>query len=262
MIFVIIIESKVAIISLKKGCSWHFKRAERVNGVMVDKSKYWTRPCFKGYEKVVLGDSSVRGFARIRKELAGVSISAYGGIEILEMVCILQAGKLLNDWDLTKTHIRNRFQANRDEFPTIRFCKHCYSECANEFKGEVIFVIGLNNILKAEKTPFAMPNGQNMQNYTGMFEMLDQACNKMIPNAEIRFAPVLKVERLAEENSTLIELAATKIAEGIAARNMIEMDPLEPLQKKLFDDDGVHMRNREGTDFWMKVFQNKMKNQK
>ena len=207
---------------------------------------------------MIIGDSRVRGFARIRRELRGMSISAFGGMEVLELICILQAGRLLNGWDLTKTHVRNRFQANRDEFPTIRFCTHCYSECANEFKGDLILVIGLNNILKAERLPFATVGGQNMQDFDGMFKMLDDACKKVVPNAKVKLAPVLKVKRLAGERSILTELAINKIEENISARDTLEMNAMEPLEKDLYDDDGVHMKNKEGADFWMKIFVDKV----
>ena len=203
---------------------------------------------------MVIGDSSLRGFAKIRRVLTGISITAFGGIEVLELVCILQAGRFLNEWDLTKSNIRNRFQAARDEFPAIRFCTHCYSECANEFKGDLYLVVGLNNILKAERLPFATTSGQNMQNFDKMFEMLDNACKRMFPDANVKYAPVLETERLAGGNSTLTELAIEKVKENIAKRENLKMDPNEPKNRKLFDEDGVHMKHLEGANFWTKVF--------
>ena len=93
-----------------------------------------------------------------------------------------------------------------------------------------------------------------MQDYDNMFKMLDNACKKIVPNAKVKLAPVLRVKRLAGDNSILTQLAIDKIEENINARDTLDINVMEPLEKDLYDDDGVHMRNREGADFWTKIF--------
>lgn len=248
------LQYKNCIISLFKAYSRHFRRSDSVNGVRQDRTKEWSRPCFKGFEKVVIGDSSVRVFAKIGRRVKGMTISAFGGMDILEMVCLLQSGKLSTDWDLNKLQIRNRFQAGRDEFPTVRFCKHCYSECMTEFKGQLIIVIGLNNILKAETLPFATLAGVNQQNIFAMNKMLDETCKKMAPEANIKFAPVLKIEKHAGRNSRMTQNAINEMERSQVKLRLLEMDPDEPRRKGLYEGDGTHMKNVEGADFWTEIF--------
>ena len=225
-----------------------------VNGIRYDRSKDWSRPCFRGFDKVIVGDSSIRVFAKTGRKMRKMSITAFGGIDTLEMTCILQSGKLLSDWDLNKMQIRNRFQMKRDEFPTVRFCKHCYSECMTEFKGQLIVVVGLNNQLKADTPPFATNTGVNQQNIAAMFKMLNETCKKMAPVATIKFAPVLKIEKFAGRNPKLTQIAITETEIAQKKLDLIEMDPDEPRKNGMYEGDGTHMKNMEGTEFWTKVF--------
>ena len=213
--------------SRNKGNSWHFYRwSTTERGRFIDKTPTWSRPCFNGYAKVILGDSSIRAFARKNKKLQGVSISAFGGMDLLEGICMLKAGKLSKDCDLTKYRIRNRFQNGRDEFPIIRFCKHCYTECMNEFNGECYIILGLNNSLKAEMEPFANEYGRNLQDVDGMFELLDDTLKKVLPKATIKLAPVLDVENDAWNRSELKQKIFKEFNANIMKRNHLQQaDP-------------------------------------
>ena len=59
-------------------------------------------------------------------------------MDLLELICLLQTGKITKDFDLGKYKVRNRLQVGKDEFATIRFCKHCYADCLDKFTGQLI----------------------------------------------------------------------------------------------------------------------------
>ena len=224
-----------------------------MNGVTVDKTKEWARPCFKGFSAVVIGDSSVRAFGRVRREMRGMSISSFGGMDVIELINILQSGKLSKEWDMNKLQIRNRFQNGRDEFPTIRFCTHCYSECLEEFTGDLVLVIGLNNVLRANSPPYATETGLNLQDFDAMFKVLDNTCKKMAPNAKVKLAPMLAINKYTDGMTNCEREAWTRIQGNIKRRMHLEMDNDEPRRKGLYDRYGVHLRNWDGVDYWTKV---------
>ena len=202
-----------------------------------------------------MGDSSVRAFGRKRRSLNGVSITGFGGMDILEAICLLQAGKISKDCDINRYRIRNRFQSGKDEFPTIRFCKHCYDECMSSFEGQFILVIGLNNTLKADKEPFTNEFGRNLQDIDGMFKLLDGVLQKMLPKAQIKLAPVLNISNENWRQSPAKQKIFHEINENIARRNHLQMDPDEPDRRNLFDQDGTHMNDYQSIEFWTKTFQ-------
>ena len=214
----------------------------------------WSRPCFEGFAKVVMGDSSIRAFGRKKRQLRGMSITGFGGMDLLEAICILQAGKISLDCDIGRCKIRNRFQNGKDEFPTIRFCKHCYGECMSTFEGQFILVVGLNNSLKADIEPFVNEYGRSLQDVDGMFALLDNVLQKMLPKAEIKLAPVLYVGNEAWRASQLKQNIYKNFNECITARNHLQMDPNEPYRRNLYDFDGVHMNDYQSIEFWTKTF--------
>ena len=200
-----------------------------------------------------MGDSSIRAFGRKKRQLRGMSITGFGGLDILEAICILQAGKISLDCDIGKRKIRSRFQCGKDEFPTIRFCKHCYGECMNNFEGQFVLVVGLNNTLKADIEPFANEYGRGMQDINGMFALLDSVLQKMLPKAQIKLAPVLNIANDAWRGSQFKQSIYRNINDCIAVRNHLQMDPNEPFRRNLYDADGVHMNDYQSIEFWTKI---------
>ena len=221
----------------------------------------WSRPCFRGFASVVMGDSSIRAFGRKRKQLRGMSITGFGGLDILEAICLLQAGKMSKDCDIGRCKIRNRFQVGKDEFPTIRFCKHCYGECMSNFEGRFVLVVGLNNTLKADREPFANEYGRSLQDIEGMFALLDTVLGKMLPKAQIKLAPVLNVESEAWRRSSLKQEIFNRINNCILEREHLQMDPNEPFRRNLYDPDGVHMHDYQSIEFWTKILMQDLENQ-
>ena len=73
-----------------KRSSMHYVKGR--NGY--DESRFWSRPCFEGYSRMVIGDSMVRSFARKRYVIAGNSITAFGGMTLLELALLLKRGSL------------------------------------------------------------------------------------------------------------------------------------------------------------------------
>ena len=202
---------------------------------------------------MVLGDSSIRAFGRKRVHLNGMSISGFGGMDILEAICLLQAGKISKDCEIGKYRIRNRFQTGKDEFPTIRFCKHCYGECMAAFEGQFILAIGLNNSLKADREPFANEYGRSLQDIDGMFELLDSVLQKLLPKAEVLFAPVLYVQNEGWRRSAIKQDIYNRVNRNILNRNHLQFNPNEPSNLNYFDEDGIHMDDIKSVKFWSEV---------
>ena len=238
--------------SLNKGNSWHFYRTMNEEGIHVDKKHEWTRPCFKNYKMVIVGDSSLRSFGRRKKAIEGVSITGFGGLDILELICMLRAGRLSSDVDFDKVQMRNRHQAGRDVFATVRFCTHCFTECMESFEGDLILVIGLNNVLNADGEQ-NVKRGQNQQNFPQLFARLEETIQLMIPNAKTTFATPLVVPKYIWAGSGRQQAAYASIVREIEKRNHLQMDTEEPRKLKQYDQMGVHMWDIESVEYWMNV---------
>ena len=55
-------------------------------------------------------------------------------------------------------------------------------------------------------------------------------------------------------NPKLIQIAITETEIAQKKLDLIEMDPDEPRKNGMYEGDGTHMKNMEGTEFWTKVF--------
>ena len=183
-----------------------------------------------------------------------MSITGFGGMDILELVCLLQCGKISQDTDLGKYKIRCRFQSGRDEFPTVRFCKHCYTECLEDFTGKLTLVIGLNNSLKSEREPFTNEHGKNLQDVDLMFNLLDKVVLKMLPNAQVNYVPALNIAKPAWIRSKLAQRIHGDVNANVYRRNHVPIDIDEPRREGLFDQEGVHLYDNDSLDFWTKAF--------
>lgn len=204
---------------------------------------------------MVIGDSSIRAFGKTRKSLNATSVTGFGGMDVLELIGLLQVGKVTKDFDLGKYKIRNRLQYGKDEFATIKFCKHCYSECTINFTGQLILVIGLNNSLKAEREPFSNEYGRSMQDINAIYNLLDKTLSKMVPNASVLHAPVLKVVKGVWKRSQIAQKIYGDLNACIYRRPHLQFDPEEPLKNDLFDREGVHLEDNAATEFWAKSFE-------
>ena len=194
--------------------------------------------------------STIRGFARTREAINGVSITAYGGIDILELVCIMSWGKLSRELDLDKIPIRTRHQNGRDQFAKIRFCIHCKSECMEDFSGKLLVVAGLNNVLKADRPPFMDQKRESVQNVQKLFLLMENTLKDLLPNAQIDYAVPLDVNFGL---SPIAKEVYAKIKAEVEKRKHVEFDPSEPKRLKQFDFGGVHMIDRMSVEFWKKI---------
>ena len=182
--------------------------------------------------------------------MEGVSITAYGGMDLLEMVCIMSWGRLAKEVDLDRMPIRIRYQNGRDQFAKVRFCLHCRGECMENFNGKLVVVAGLNNVLKADRLPFLDQRRESTQNIAKLYELLEKTLVDMVPNAEIIFAPPLDVVQalppIGKEiyEQTLIE---------VRKRNHLKFNPSEPKEKNQFDRYQVHMIDHMTVEFWSKI---------
>lgn len=118
------------------------------------------RPCLKGINTLIMSDSTLRAFARLNRTFPGTAIVAYSGAEILELSMIIRTGSLNKEIDLEIHETRERILNRRDEIPVVRWCYQCKDECYENFKGKILFCIGLNNSLHAADWPFVQENKQ------------------------------------------------------------------------------------------------------
>ena len=224
------------------------------DGVHVSKKHEWVRPCFKRYRRVIIGDSTLRSFGRRKKALEGTSITGFGGLDILELICMIRAGKLSSDVDFENMQMRNRLQMGGDTFANVRFCTHCYTECMEHFNGTIVIAIGLNNVLNADFEPNINSRGQNQQNFAQLFLRLDEAIKEMIPKAKAIFATPLVVPKFIWSGSGRQQAAFVSVVREVESRPHLQMDNGEPKRLKQFDRMGVHMWDIESVDFWMNIF--------
>ena len=194
--------------------------------------------------------STIRGFARTREAMNGVSITAYGGIDILELICIMSWGKLSRELDLDRVPIRIRHQNGRDQFAKIRFCVHCKDECMENFNGKLLIVAGLNNVLKADRPPFIDQRRESIQNVQKLFELLENTLNDLLPNAEISYAKPLDVNYGL---SPIAKEIYAKILTEVTRRQHADFDQNEPKRLNQFDFGGVHMIDKLSVDFWTPI---------
>ena len=192
----------------------------------------------------------MRGFAKTNSALEGTSITAYGGMDLLELVCIMSWGRLAKEADLDRMPIRIRYQNGRDQFAKVRFCLHCRNECMETFNGKLIIVAGLNNVLKADRLPFLDYRRESTQNIAKLYELLENTLVDMVPNAEVIFAPPLDVvQALPPIGKEIYEQTLTEVRK----RNHLNFNPSEPKEKDQFDRYQVHMIDHMTVDFWSKI---------
>ena len=242
-----------------KSFSRHFVR--RVGNI--DTSSEWRRPCFNGFDKVIIGDSMTRSFGRKGCRIPGLSVTAFGGLELLELISILRTNKIRPD--IKDPNIRRDLVAKKCQFEWDKKCSKCGNDCAGKFKGKVIFACGINNSLHAADLPNIKMGADNRyvnaQNFDGLFRLLDDTMTEILPEAEVFYAPLIAVKQEGWDTTELCQNAFHKINACVRRRKHVEFDPYLPINmgwigRKTNIRDKVHFSNDyDGIDFWKMVLE-------
>ena len=177
----------------------------------------WRRPCLKGIKVLMLGDSSVRAFGRKGNKIPGHAIVAYGGIEILELAAIIRSSCTSKDRDFTNATYIKRILTGRDEVPLLRWCNSCKDECYEKFSGKALFVVGLNNSMHAASPPHIEINPntglyENVQDFKALFKYFDETIARMLPNATVKYSPMIACTRDIWKKTDLCQNAFKQIS--------------------------------------------------
>ena len=240
-----------------KSFSRHFMR--RVGNT--DTSPEWRRPCFEGFDKVIIGDSMTRSFGRKGCRIPGLSVTAFGGLELLELISILRSNKIRSD--IKDPDVRHSLVLKRTSFDWDRVCSKCGKDCAGAFEGKVVIACGINNSLHAADLPnikLGMDNRYvNAQNFDGLFRLLDDTMNGILPKAKVFYAPLIAVKQEGWDTTELCQSAFQKINACIKRRKHVSFDSYLPINmgwigRKANIRDKVHFTNDyDGIDFWKMV---------
>ena len=154
--------------------------------------------------------------------------------------------------------IRHQVLNGEDEIAINKECIFCKSNCHVNFKGNVVFVLGLNNSLSAQEK-YNMKydeNGDyvNDQDFVKYFEYLDQTTNELFPNASVTFAPILSVGQAGWKETIVCQEAFIKMNQLINMRDHLDFHSSEPLDSGLMESDKTHMKDMEGIRFWKRQF--------
>ena len=96
------------------------------------------------------------------------------------MAAILRAGVASYARDLGEQVYRERLLTGEVEIRIVAKCGECGENCYEKFDGKALFIIGLNNTIKAPNLPFVKLNENtgfmmNAQDFDGMFKYLDDS---------------------------------------------------------------------------------------
>ena len=99
-------------------------------------------------------------------------------------------------------------------------------------------------------------NGEyiNNQNFVKYFEYLDDTTSKLLPNASIRFTPLIASGQNGWAETGVCQEAFVAINQLIRQRGHIDFDSFEPLNTDLMEWDKTHMKDMDGIRFWKKIF--------
>ena len=78
---------------------------------------------------------------------------------MLGLAALMRTGNMTRDYRMP--NVRNRILEGRDEVPIVRWCQWCHKECYENFNGEMLIVIGLNNTLSAQESHYLRRNERN-----------------------------------------------------------------------------------------------------
>ena len=94
----------------------------------------------------------------------------------------------------------------------------------------------------------------NNQNFVKYFEYLDDTTSKLLPNASIRFTPLIASGQNGWAETGVCQEAFVAINQLIRQRGHIDFDSFEPLNTDLMEWDKTHMKDMDGIRFWKKIF--------
>ena len=202
-----------------------------------------------------------RSFGRKGCRIPGLSVTAFGGLEILELVSILRSNKIRSDIKLP--NVRLELVNKKCQFDWDKKCTKCGEDCAGVFEGKVIIACGINNSLHAADLPNIKLGADNRyvnaQNFDGLFRLLDATMTEVFPKAEVFYAPLIAVKQEGWDTTELCQSAFHKINACIRRRNHVQFDSNLPINmgwigKKASLKDKVHFTNDfDGIDFWKMI---------
>ena len=100
------------------------------------------------------------------------------------MAALIKCGHAGYARKLGDMNFRNRVLSGQVKIPVKINCDECGGDCYGEFKGKILFIIGLNNAIKAGQYPNIKLNENtgfmmNAQKFDEMFNFLDQTIAKV-----------------------------------------------------------------------------------
>ena len=86
-----------------------------------------------------------------------------------------------------------------------------------------------------------------------MFEFWDDTLEKLLPDASIKFSPMIASSQRGWLVSELHQSTYEEINRCIRSRPHVEFDSFEPANTGILKDE-VHMKDGEGITFWKRIF--------
>ena len=94
----------------------------------------WKRPCVKNHKALVIGDSMLRCFHKAGYKHDGFRISAYGGMELFELIALLSQGAIRDNIDFKSREERERIITGKRSLQPKFRCHKCYTNCTGKVK--------------------------------------------------------------------------------------------------------------------------------
>ena len=88
-----------------------------------------------------------------------------------------------------------------------------------------------------------------------MFKYMDDTLKEMLPNAEIKFSPMIGSGSNHFNNSHRSQIAFRDISRLITSRDHVEFDSFMPLRNNMLEWDKIHLKDAEAIEFWKNIFQ-------
>jgi len=237
---------------MKESCDQKELRPGHSKWFPGDSRPDWTRPCFKDFEHVIIGDSQLKIYGQQQKEKKGFSITSFSGCDLLEFLNVLRVGFLSCERDrrgdvaiLSRTDIRKEYGLGRSKFAIENCCEYCGENCLLKFDGNLVLAFGLNNSLKAENKSF---DGQDI---SFLFQMIDETIKEMLPKLKsVYFVPAIRVEREDWIHSIKCQKAFKIVNKEVESRNHSSISADLAHQKGWIGEDGVHLHKNNAIKYW------------
>ena len=86
-----------------------------------------------------------------------------------------------------------------------------------------------------------------------MFAFWDDTIDKLLPDATVKFAPLIASGQKQWLTEGFFQDSFKEINRLVRERDHVNFDSFEPLRKNMLMDQ-VHMKEKEGIDFWKRIF--------